>query len=387
MERDIVYLDNNSTTRVDEKVLESMIPYFTISYGNSASRHFFGTEIKHAVEKAREEVSQLLNSNPSEIIFTSGATEAINLAFKGLVKSYISKGKHIITAVTEHPAVLDTCKVLESEGCEVTYLPVNDQGLININDLKNNLRSDTILVSIMFVNNETGVIQPIREIAKATHEAGALFMTDATQAAGKIPINVDDMGIDLLALSAHKFYGPKGIGCLYVRNRRPYRVKLSTLLHGGGHERNLRSGTLNVPGIVGFGKASVIAKNEMATNAKKIESLRNDLETGLLEIKGSQINGSLENRIYSTSNIRFHGIDADAVISSLKNIVISNGSACSSHSIKPSHVLIGMGLTEAESISSIRFSLGKFNTKEDITATLKIIVPLIKNLRKIANSV
>lgn len=377
MDNDIIYLDNNSTTKVDERVIEVMIPFFTSNYGNSASRHSFGSLISQSVNKAREEVSELLNCHSNEIIFTSGATEAINLGIKGVLKSSSSKGKHVITVTTEHPAVLDTCRALQSEGYEITYLPVDKQGLISIDDLKKYLRSDTVLVTVMLVNNETGTIQPIQEIAKATHEAGAFFMTDATQAAGKIPINVDNQGIDLLALSAHKFYGPKGVGCLYVRNRRPNRVKVTPLFHGGGHERNIRSGTLNVPGIVGLGKASTIAITEMAANAQRIQKLRNDLEEGLLQITGSHINGCINNRIYSTSNIRFDGIDADAVISSLKDIIISNGSACSSHSIEPSHVLINMGLIESEAISSLRFSLGKYNTKKDILATVKTFHQLI----------
>lgn len=386
MDDRLIYLDNNSTTRVDDRVVEEMIPYFTINYGNASSRHSLGSSVNQAVNKAREDVSELLNCQPNEIIFTSGATEAINLAIKGVAKSYGTKGKHIVTVTTEHPAVLDTCKALQSEGYEVTHISVNDQGLIDIKDLKNCLRSDTVLVAVMFVNNETGVIQPIKEIAKVAHEAGALFFTDATQAAGKIEINVDDLGVDLLVLSAHKFYGPKGIGCLFVRNKRPNRVKLPALLHGGGHERNLRSGTLNVPGIIGLGKASVIAKKEMLVDQQRIEKLRNSLEKSLLGISGSKLNGSEISRIYNTTNISFEGIDADAVISSLKNIAVSNGSACSSHSIEPSHVLTAMGLNPHESISSIRFSLGKYNTEDDILLVSETLRSLINKLRQMSNA-
>jgi cysteine desulfurase len=377
----MIYLDNNSTTKIDDRAMEAMLPYFTAYYGNAASNHAFGVEINQAVKKARMQVADLLGCDPNEIIFTSGATEAINLAIKGIAKSYFSKGKHIITVATEHPAVLDTCKSLEDEGFEVTYLGVNSDGLVSLSDLKQSLRTDTILVSVMYGNNETGVIQPIKEISKIVHQAGVFFMTDATQAAGKIPINVSEMGIDLLTLSAHKFYGPKGIGGLYCRSRQPNKVKIPALLHGGGHEKGLRSGTLNVPGIIGFGKASEIALGEMKKNEKNIRELRDYLESEFLSTGLAFLNGSKQNRLYNTSNICFKDADADAIIAGLENIMVSNGSACTSAKIEPSHVLKSMGLLDQEAYSSIRFSLSKFNSMKEIDITIIKISQIVENLR------
>lgn len=377
----MIYLDNNATTKVDERVLSEMLPYFSERYGNAASNHLYGVEMNKGVKNARKQVAKLLGCEVHEITFTSGATEAINTAIKGVAKEYSNKGKHIVTLCTEHPAILDTCKSLEDEGFQVTYLKVNNEGLINLADLKESLRPDTILVSVMYVNNETGVLQPLKEISKMTHDAGAFFMTDATQAAGKIPINVDDLGVDILALSGHKYYGPKGIGVLYCRSMGGNKIKIPALIHGGGHERGLRSGTLNVPAIVGLGYASIIALNEMTENEKKVRALRDYLESSLLKIKNTYINGSKTQRIYNTTNILFVNTDADAIISGLQNIMVSNGSACTSAKTEPSHVLTAIGLGAKDAYSSIRFSLGKFNTKREIESCISEITNVVHDLR------
>lgn len=378
---DMIYIDNNATTKVDPRVLEAMMPYLTDNFANAASTHPFGLDAYEAVKNARKQVADLIGSETNEIIFTSGATEAINLAIKGVAENYCNKGKHIITVATEHKAVLDTCEHLETKGFEVTYLPVQTDGLLDLQVLKEAIRPDTILVSVMLVNNEIGVIQPIKEIAEIAHEAGALFMTDGTQVVGKIEVDVDDLGIDLMCFSGHKMYAPKGIGALFVRQRRPRRVKLEALIHGGGHERNLRSGTLNVPGIIALGKACEIAKNEMAENQDRIKELRDYLETELLKIDDTRVNGTQFQRIYSTSNILFKGVDSDAIIMGLDGIAVSNGSACTSASIEPSHVLISLGLNHEEAFSSIRFSLGKFNSKLDLDFVAEKIKKLIPQLR------
>lgn len=362
----MVYLDNNSTTAVDPRVLEAMLPYFTELYGNAASNHKFGIEINQQIKKARNKVAELIGAGSNEITFTSGATEAINLAIKGVVENNLAKGAHIVTVKTEHPAVLDTCKHLEGKGIEVTYLSVNNKGIIDLKELKKVIRDDTILVSVMLANNETGVIQPIKEIASLAHEKGALLMTDATQAVGKIPVNVQNLGIDFLTFSAHKFYGPKGIGGLYIPNSI---FKPIAQQHGGGHELGLRSGTLNVPGIIGIGKAAEIAMEEMEKNQIYVKNLRDELESYLLAHFDTRLNGHSENRLYNTTNILFNGTDNDAFLLNLKEICVSNGSACSSFSIEPSHVLLNMGLTKKEANSSLRFSFGKFNTTEDVTFT------------------
>lgn len=387
----IIYLDNNATTPVDPCVLEAMMPYFTTNFANANSTHKFGLEAHNAVKKARKQVADLIGAEPYEIIFTSGATEAINMAMKGVAVNYASKGKHIITVSTEHPAVLYTCKYLEQKGFEVAYLGVDPEGLINIDELKSTLRTDTILVSVMHVNNETGIIQPITEIAEITHSVGAFFMTDATQSAGKIPVSVDPMGIDLLCLSGHKMYAPKGVGALFF-SQRLNKVKLPALLHGGGHERGIRSGTLNVPGIVGLGAACEIASKEMVRNAKEIGAMRDYLESELLKIEGTSVNGSLKHRLYNTTNIRFDGVDSDALILGLSNpeddetpmIAVSNGSACSSASIEPSHVLLAMGMSEKKAFNCIRFSLGKFNYKTEIIETTDAISKAVEKLRALS---
>ncbi|MGA0559271.1 cysteine desulfurase family protein [Larkinella sp. VNQ87] len=382
----MIYLDNNATTRIDPRVLETMMPYLTDTYANAASTHLFGLVAHEAVKTARQQIADLIGSETHEIIFTSGATEAINLAIKGVAEQYQLKGRHIITVQTEHKAVLDVCEYLETRGFEVTYLPVQPDGLLDLDTLKTALRPDTILVSVMLVNNETGVIQPISDIAELAHEAGALFMTDATQAVGKLPIAVDHLGrsdasVDLLTLSGHKLYGPKGIGALYVRQRRPHKVKIPALLHGGGHERGLRSGTLNVPGIVGLGKACELARHGMVVETQLIASLRDHLETALLEIPGTRVNGNRENRLYNTTNILFEHCDSDAMIMGLEGIAVSNGSACTAASIDPSHVLLAMGLTETEAFSCLRFSLGRFTTEAEIAKTVKAMKDVVEGLR------
>lgn len=403
----MIYLDNNATTRLDPRVLEAMMPFLTDNYANAASTHPFGVGAHEAVKTARQQVSDLIGCDPHEIVFTSGATEAINLAIKGVAETYgADKKRHIITVQTEHKAVLDVCQFLEKRGFELTYLPVQpytspNAGLIDLDDLKAALRPDTLLVFVMWVNNETGVIQPIADMARLTHEAGALFMTDATQAVGKLPINVDAAGVDLLTFSAHKLYGPKGIGGLHVRQHSltgaPGRkVKLEAVLHGGGHERGLRSGTLNVPGIVGMGKAAELAHVETGPPARqsvasptrqqqseshRISQLRDTLETELLTIPGTRVNGDRTNRLYNTTNIYFEHCDSDALIMGLEGIAVSNGSACTAASIDPSHVLLAMGLNEQEAFSCLRFSLGRFNTEADVTATVAAVREVVAGLR------
>ncbi|MCF8368070.1 MAG: cysteine desulfurase [Bacteroidales bacterium] len=383
----IIYLDNNATTPIDPRVLEAMMPYLTSNFANASSTHKFGVKAYEAVKAARKQVAELIGAETNEIIFTSGATEAINLALKGYSDLYSEKGKHIITVTTEHSAVLDTCKELERKGFEVTYLPVQNDGLIELEKLKNAIRKDTLMVSVMIANNETGVIQSIKEISEIAHSVDAVFMTDATQAVGKIPVDVDELGIDLMCLSGHKIYAPKGVGALFVRQRSPYRIKLTALLNGGGHERGFRSGTLNVPGIVALGKACEIAGKEMNENAEKILKMRNYLEAELLKIDGTFVNGNLEHRLFNTSNICFKGIDSEALILGLSNpegdlplIAVSNGSACTSASIDPSHVLMAMGLDENLAFNCIRFSLGKDNAKEEIDVVINQVKNIVNSL-------
>jgi cysteine desulfurase len=389
--KQIIYLDNNATTPIDRRVLDAMLPYLTHEFANANSTHQFGVSAFEAVKVARKKVADLIGAEAHEIIFTSGSTEAINIAIKGVAENYQTKGKHIVTVLTEHSAVLDTCKYLQSKGYEISYLSVKADGLIDLNEFKKVLREDTILVSVMLANNETGVIQPIKEIAELTHEAGALFMSDTTQAIGKLDINVDDLGIDLLCLSGHKIYAPKGVGALYVRQK-DRRVKLQALMHGGGHEKNLRSGTLNVPGIVALGEACAIAKKELTKNALSIGVLRDYLESELLKIDGTSVNGNSASRLFNTSNILFRGADSDAIIMGLSNpendlplIAVSNGSACTSFSIEPSHVLIAMGLDEVAAFSSIRFSLGKFNTKTEIQIVIDSVNEVVSHLRSMVS--
>lgn len=365
IKNEIIYLDYNSTTPIDPRVFDAMMPYLKDNYANPSSTHHFGQSINEKVKQAREQIAEFINAEPKEIIFTSGATEAINLAIKGIAENYSGKGKHIITVSTEHKAVIDTCKYLESKGYEITYLPVQPNGLIDLAVFEQSLRPDTILVSVMYVNNETGVIQPIKEIASITHKKGVLFMTDATQAVGKIAVDVDDLGVDILSFSGHKMYAPKGIGALFV-SQRGNKIKLTPQIHGGGHEQGLRSGTLNVPGIIALGKACEIASQEMFDNQAKIYDLRNILEVQLLKLPKTSLNCDSENRIFNTTNICFNGKDANVMIGRMKNIAVSNGSACSSAVIEPSYVLKAMGLSDEDAFASIRFSLGKYNTNEDI---------------------
>ena len=368
---DFIYLDYNSTTPVDKRVLEFMLPYFNEKFGNAASNsHAFGWIAKNAVDSARKKIAQLINCLDQEIIFTSGATEAINLAIKGVFEAYQKKGNHIITFETEHKAVLDTCKNLEKKGARITFLSVDKYGNIDLEELKKNISDKTMLVAVMLANNETGLIHPIKKMAEIVHEKGSILMCDATQAVGKIPVDVQAEHIDLMCLSAHKFYGPKGIGALYVRRKNP-RVTLISQMDGGGHERGIRSGTLNVPAIVGFGKAAEIAQIEMNLDAEKLFFLRNELEKNMLNLGNFFVNGTIRNRLPNTSNICFKGTKADDIIVQLKNIALATGSACCSAIAAPSHVLKAMNLSNEDAYSSIRFSLGKYTTQSEINSVIK----------------
>lgn len=373
----ILYLDNNATTQIDESVLQAMLPFFTESYANATSNHLFGLSVGEAVDYARENVAELIGAQPKEITFTSGATEAINLAIKGL--QHHNK-KHIITVVTEHKAVLDTCGYMERCGFEITYLPVDKEGLINLDTLEAAIRHDTLLVCVILANNEIGTIQPIKQISKIAHSKEVLFMTDATQAIGKLSIDVSNLGIDMMPLSAHKFYGPKGIGALYVSAAA--KIKLDSQIHGGGQERKIRSGTLNVPGIVGLGKACEIASAEMQTNNKRITILRNHLETELLKIEDAFVNGSIQNRLCNTTNICFPGANSEKLILALQNIAVSSGSACSAVTTEPSYVLKALGLSDTNALSSIRFSLSKFTTADEINLVINKVTKLVAELRQ-----
>jgi cysteine desulfurase len=376
-----VYLDSNATTPMDPRVLETMIPFFTENFGNAASRnHAYGWKAEEAVDYAREQIATLIGCTDKEIIFTSGATESNNLAIKGVAEMYASKGNHIITVTTEHKAVLDTCKHLEKSGIEVTYLSVGSDGLINLEDLAKAITPRTILVSVMIANNETGVVQPIKEIAKLTHQHGALFHTDATQAVGKIPVLVDEMGIDLMSFTAHKMYGPKGIGALYVRRKNP-RVKVTAQMDGGGHERGMRSGTLNVPGIVGFGKACEIARNEMDSEAARLSALRDQLQTELLKLEESYVNGSIEHRLPHVTNMSFKYVEGEGLIMGVKDLAVSSGSACTSASLEPSYVLKNLGLSDDLAHSSLRFGLSRFTTQEDIDFAIQCVTKAVNQLR------
>ncbi|MEI8110607.1 MAG: IscS subfamily cysteine desulfurase [Chitinophagia bacterium] len=380
-----VYLDNNATTPMDPRVLEAMLPYFTDFFGNAASRnHPFGWQAEEAVDYAREQVAKLVGADPKEIIFTSGATEADNLAIKGVYEMYASKGNHVITCTTEHKAVLDTCKHIEKTGGEVTYLTVNNEGLINLDELEAAIKPTTILIAIMYANNEIGVIQPVKEISRIAKKHGVLFFTDAVQAVGKIPVNVNEDGIDLMAFTAHKMYGPKGIGALYVRRKNP-RVKVTAQMDGGGHERGMRSGTLNVPGIVGFGKACELAAAEMQTDAERLSKLRDKLEVALLQIEESYVNGSKQHRLPHVSNVSFKYVEGEGLMMGFnKNIALSSGSACTSASLEPSYVLKALGLGDDLAHSSLRFGLGRFTTEEQIDYTIKAVTDTVLKLREMS---
>jgi cysteine desulfurase len=379
-----IYLDNNATTPMDPRVLEAMLPYFVQKFGNSASRnHAFGWVAEEAVDYAREQVAQIIGANEKEIIFTSGATESDNLALKGVFEMYKEKGNHIITMVTEHKAVLDACKHLEKLGARVTYLVPKPDGLIDLEQLVAAMSQETILVSIMYGNNEIGVIQPIKEIAKIAHSFGALFMTDATQAVGKIPVNVIEDGIDLLALSAHKMYGPKGVGALYVRRKNP-RVKVTAQMDGGGHERGMRSGTLNVPGIVGLGKACELGRLEMQQDAVRLSALRDKLEASLTQLEESYVNGNREHRLPHTANISFKYVEGEGLMMAMKDLAVSSGSACTSASLEPSYVLKSLGLSDDLAHSSIRFGLGRFTTEEEVDRAIEVTKNAVTHLRELS---
>jgi cysteine desulfurase len=362
-----------------------MVPFFTDYFGNSASRnHPFGWQAEEALDYAREQVAKLIGADPKEIIFTSGATEADNLAIKGVFDMYASKGNHIITATTEHKAVLDTCKHLEKNGAEVTYLEVDPEGLINLQELEAAIKPNTILVAIMYGNNEIGVIQPVKEISKIAKKHGVLFFTDGTQAVGKIPVDVNKDGIDLMAFSAHKMYGPKGVGALYVRRKNP-RVKVTAQMDGGGHERGMRSGTLNVPGIVGLGKACEIAMKEMQTETERVSKLRDKLENALLSLEEAYVNGSREHRLPHVSNISFKYVEGEGLMMGFnKDIAVSSGSACTSASLEPSYVLKALGLGDDLAHSSLRFGLGRFTTEEQIDYTIEQVSKTVLKLREMS---
>jgi len=381
----MIYLDNNATTPLDPRVLEAMIPYFREKFGNAASiHHKFGWDAGDAVKHARQQVASAIGATPEEIIFTSGATESVNLAIKGIASMYANKGKHIITCKTEHKAVLDTCKWLEMKGYEITYLSVDKYGIVDIDLLTESIRKDTILVSIMAANNETGTIAPIETIGAICKAKGVFFHTDATQAFGKIPLDVEKMNIDLLSLSAHKIYGPKGIGALYVRRKGP-RVRCEPIIHGGGHERGMRSGTLNVPGIVGLGQAADIAMREMGDEAKRLQKLRDKLYNELSEkLEGVTLNGHPEERLPNTVNISFAWVEGEALMLGISEIAVSSGSACTSASLEPSHVLRAMGVLDVLAHNSIRFSLGRFNTEQEIDYTIKRVTEQVNRLRELS---
>ncbi len=379
-----IYLDNNATTPMDPRVLEAMLPYFTEKFGNAASRnHSFGWSAEEAVDYAREQVAKIIGATEKEIIFTSGATESNNLALKGVFEMYRERGNHIITLVTEHKAILDTCEHLKKVGAEITYLGVKEDGLVDLAELEAAIKPNTILVSVMYANNEIGVIQPIKEIAAIAHKHGALFHTDATQAVGKIPVDVMADGIDLLSFTGHKMYGPKGVGALYVRRKNP-RVKVTAQMDGGGHERGMRSGTLNVPGIVGFGKACEICINEMAEETARIVKLRDKLENALLEIEEAYLNGNKEHRLPHTANISFKYVEGEGLMMGVKDIAVSSGSACTSASLEPSYVLKSLGLDDELAHSSLRFGLSRFTTEEEIDYTINHVKEAVHKLREMS---
>jgi len=380
-----IYLDNNSTTPMDPRVLEAMTPYFLNHYGNAASRnHPFGWEAEEAVDYAREQVAKLIGADPKEIIFTSGATEGDNLGIKGIYEMYASKGNHIITATTEHKAVLDTCKHIEKTGGEVTYLQVQPDGLIDLKELEAAIKPTTILIAIMYANNEIGTVMPIKEISAIARKHGVLVFTDGTQAVGKIPVDVNKDGIDLMAFTAHKMYGPKGVGALYVRRKNP-RVKVTAQIDGGGHERGMRSGTLNVPGIVGFGKACEICMTDMEADNKRIVVMRDKLETELMKLEEAYINGSTEHRLPHVTNISFKHVEGEGLLMGFnKNIALSSGSACTSASLEPSYVLKALGLGDDLAHSSLRFGLSRFTKDEEIDYTIKAISETVLKLREMS---
>jgi len=380
-----IYMDNHATTQVDPRVFEAMRPYLTNIFGNSASRnHSFGWEAEEATEKARKQVASLIGATAKEIVFTSGATESDNLALKGVAEMYAEKGNHIITAATEHKAILDTCKRLEKHGTRVTYLPVQQNGLVDLDQLKAAITDKTVLISIMHANNEIGVLQPIREIGRIARERGVLLHTDGTQAAGKVPVHVIDDNIDLMSISAHKMYGPKGVGALYVRRRNP-RVQLTAQMDGGGHERGMRSGTLNVPGIVGLGEACALAQAEMPAESKRMAFLRDRLKGRLMNsLDEVYINGTMEHRLPNNLNISFAYVEGESLLMGINEIAVSSGSACTSATLEPSYVLKALGAGDDLAHSSIRFGLGRFNTEEEVDYVAGKVIEVVKKLRELS---
>ncbi|MGB2632325.1 MAG: IscS subfamily cysteine desulfurase [Candidatus Acidiferrum sp.] len=380
-----IYMDNHATTPLDPRVLEAMLPYFTEKFGNAASRnHSFGWAGEEAVENARQQVASLINATAKEIIFTSGATESDNLMIKGVAEMYREKGNHIITEAIEHKAVLDTCKNLEKHGFEVTYLPVHKDGRVDPEDVRKAIRPTTILISVMYANNEIGAVNPIAEIGKIAKERGVIFAVDGVQAVGKIPVDVQKDNIDLLAISAHKLYGPKGVGALYVRRRNP-RVQLSAIIDGGGHERGMRSGTLNVPGIVGLGKACELCQQEMATESVRLRGLRDRLKAGLeAKLDEVYINGSLEHRLPNNLNMSFAYVEGESLLMGINDVAVSSGSACTSATLEPSYVLKALGVGEDLAHTSIRFGLGRFTTEEEVDYVIDKMVQVVTKLRELS---
>ncbi|MBJ7305420.1 MAG: IscS subfamily cysteine desulfurase [Gemmataceae bacterium] len=377
-----VYMDNNSTTRTDPRVLEAMMPYFTEKFGNSASRnHAYGWETEEGVDLAREQVASIINASSKEIIFTSGATESNNLAIKGVAAMYKKKGNHIISAVTEHKAVIDTCMRLERDGCSVTFLPVDKYGIVSPQQVADAITDKTVIVSIMAANNEIGTVHPLKEIGAICKAKGVLFHTDATQTVGKIPMDVEDMGIDLLSMTAHKMYGPKGVGALYVRRKDP-RVRLDAMLDGGGHERGMRSGTLNVTGIVGMGMAAEICRKELHSESERLLKLRNRLHEGInSKLEDAYLNGHPIHRLPGNLNISFAFVEGEGLMMGIKDVAVSSGSACTSASLEPSYVLKALGLGDELAHSSIRFGLGRFNTEEEVDFVINDVVRAVNHLR------
>jgi cysteine desulfurase len=380
-----IYFDNHATTPTDPRVVDAMLPYFTTKFGNAASRnHSFGWEAEKAVDDARKKIADLIGATSKEIVFTSGATESDNLAIKGVAEMYAEKGNHIITAATEHKAVLDTCKKLEKHGYRVTYLPLKADGLVDLDMLRESITDKTILITLMYANNEIGVIQPVAEIGKLAHERGVLFHTDGVQAVGKVPVDVIKDNIDLMSMSAHKIYGPKGVGALYVRRKSP-RVQITAQMDGGGHERGMRSGTLNVPGIVGMGEACAICHREMAEESKRLgylrDKLRNTLETKLDEVF---INGSMEHRLPHNLNISFAYVEGESLLMGINDIAVSSGSACTSATLEPSYVLKALGVGDDLAHTSIRFGLGRFNTEEEVDYVAARVIEVVRKLRELS---
>jgi cysteine desulfurase len=381
-----IYMDNHATTPLDPRVLEAMMPYLTTKFGNAASRnHCFGWEAEEGVEKGRVQIATLVNAKPKEIIFTSGATESDNLAIKGVVEFYKEKGNHVITCVTEHKAVLDSCRALERQGkATVTYLPVDKYGMVDPDALRKAITDQTVLITIMYANNEIGTIHPIAEIGKIAKEKGVIFHCDATQAVGKIPVAVEHCGIDLMSLSAHKIYGPKGVGALYIRSKGP-RVRLTPIIDGGGHERGMRSGTLNVPGIVGFGAACEIAAKEMAEEAKKLADLRSKLQAGIFErLDEVYLNGHPAERLPGNLNLSFAYVEGESLLMGIHDVAVSSGSACTSATLEPSYVIRALGVNTELAHSSIRFGLGRFNTEEEVDYVVERVTKEVKRLREMS---